>query len=82
MGSNNLKYSILFTLINGIGYIYIYISNFIIFSLFSLNYSGFIYVLIILIILVSELCIGLAIIIRLLKFKNNLKNSYLNKINF
>ena len=58
------------------------ISNFIIFSLFSFNYSGFIYSLVILIISVSELCIGLSLVIRLSKFKGGLKKSYLNKMNF
>ena len=56
------------------------ISNFIVFSLFSFNYSGFIYVLLILVISVSELCIGLSLVINLSKFKGNLKNSYLNKM--
>lgn len=56
------------------------ISNFIVFSLFTLDYSGFIYVLVILVISVSELCIGFAILVKLSKFKGGLKNSYLNKM--
>lgn len=57
------------------------ISNFIIFSLFTLNFNGFIYVLLLLITSVSEICIGLSIIIRLTKFKGDLRNSSLNKMN-
>lgn len=53
------------------------IVNFIVFSLFSFNYSGFLYSLIILIVSVSELCIGLSIVI---KFEKGLKNFYLNKM--
>ena len=56
------------------------ISNFIIFSIFTMNFNGFIYVLLLLVISVSEICIGLAIIIRLSKFKGSIKNSHLNKM--
>ena len=58
------------------------ISNFIIFSLYTFNYSGFIYAILILVISVSELCIGLSLVIRLTKFKGSLKMSYLNKMSF
>lgn len=58
------------------------IFNFIVFSLIFFNYIGFIYVFLILIISVSEICIGLSIIIRLSKFKGGLKNCYLNKMVF
>merc|ERR1712018_451564 len=40
------------------------ISNFIIFSLYTFNYSGFIYAILILVISVSELCIGLSLVIK------------------
>merc|ERR1712002_837568 len=56
------------------------ICNFIIFSIFTMNYNGFIYVLFLLVISVCEICIGLAIIIRLTKIKGNLKNPSLNKM--
>lgn len=55
------------------------ITNFIIFSLFSFNYSGFIYALLLLIVSVSELCIGLSIVI---KYEKGLKKFYLNKMAF
>ena len=57
------------------------ISNFIIFSIFTTNYNGFIYVLFLLVISVCEICIGLSIIVRLTKFKGDLKNASLNKMN-
>merc|ERR1712002_1031793 len=57
------------------------ICNFIVFSIFTMNYNGFIYVLFLLVISVCEICIGLAIIIKLTKFKGDLKNPSLNKMN-
>ena len=55
------------------------------FKLFTLYFNStckFNNSLVILIISVSELCIGLSLVIRLSKFKGGLKKSYLNKMNF